>query len=67
MIRTTSPPSSKYFQYLFIAPDALTALFPAENVYQERAERCDADHQKCSRQNNMFNHDNLSFVVVARA
>jgi len=41
-------------------------LLPRKNVQQERAERDDGDHQDCGGQDNV-NHDNASFVVMARA
>jgi hypothetical protein len=41
-------------------------LLPRKNVQQKRAERDDADRQKCGGQYNV-SHDNASFVVVARA
>jgi hypothetical protein len=49
---------------ILLRPDALTPLLPRKNVHNHRADRDDADHQDCGRQNN---HDNASFVVVARA
>jgi len=51
---------------IVLRPDVLTPLLPRKNIDKACADRDDGDHQDCGGQNNI-NHDNASFVVMARA
>jgi len=60
MIRTTSTPSSKYFQVLLIpcAPGALMPPLSHKNVHKAYVDHDEARHQEYGGQDNMLNHGN---------